>query len=348
MIIIIGAGLSGLLTAYRLNKAGIAFKVLEARSRLGGRINTVFGSEDTPVEMGATWFSSPHTNLISLLNELGLEYFEQHMDEAVFLQQNPQFPVQKMQIPKQQPSYRISGGTSKLIETLYKNLEVEDVLFNQAVEHIHFQNHAVQIIADDTFIGTHVVLAIPPKLWAKIDFEPKLPSELLAIAAQTHTWMEDSIKIALTYARPFWRDENIPATFFSNSGPVTEFYDHCNHERSKYALCGFMSSNFKNLNSEERRNLVMKQLKNVFGIQAEGFLDYQECIWSREEYTFSSSSYSIYPHQNNGNPIFSPSYFEDRMVISSSESSAEFPGYMDGAVYSGNLAAEKLISASQK
>ncbi|MBC7418283.1 MAG: NAD(P)-binding protein [Pedobacter sp.] len=32
MILIIGAGLSGLLTAYRLKRAGIPFKIIEARS----------------------------------------------------------------------------------------------------------------------------------------------------------------------------------------------------------------------------------------------------------------------------------------------------------------------------
>ncbi|MCJ7758751.1 MAG: FAD-dependent oxidoreductase, partial [Gillisia sp.] len=72
MIIIIGAGLSGLLTAYRLKKEGIPFKILEARNRIGGRINTVYGTDNTPVEMGATWFGSEHKHLRALLEELGI------------------------------------------------------------------------------------------------------------------------------------------------------------------------------------------------------------------------------------------------------------------------------------
>ncbi|MBZ9731682.1 FAD-dependent oxidoreductase, partial [Salegentibacter sp. JZCK2] len=40
-VVIIGAGLSGLVAAYRLKKAGVAIKILEARDRAGGRINTV-------------------------------------------------------------------------------------------------------------------------------------------------------------------------------------------------------------------------------------------------------------------------------------------------------------------
>lgn len=86
MIIIIGAGLSGLLAAYHLKKEGIPFKILEARTRVGGRINTVYGTNNTPVEMGATWFGTQHKNLIALLEELGIKYFEQYMEGTVFFQ----------------------------------------------------------------------------------------------------------------------------------------------------------------------------------------------------------------------------------------------------------------------
>jgi monoamine oxidase len=59
-VIIIGAGLSGLSTAYQLKKAGINFKIIEAQDRIGGRIETIYGQDDTPMEMGATWFGKEH------------------------------------------------------------------------------------------------------------------------------------------------------------------------------------------------------------------------------------------------------------------------------------------------
>ena len=344
MILIIGAGLSGLLTAYRLKKEGIPFKILEARTRVGGRINTVFGTDDTPVEMGATWFGNYHKHLIALLEELGIEYFEQYMKGTVFFQPLSTSPAQSIQIPSQPPSYRISGGSSNLINALYKKLDPKDVLLNQTVKKIVFHKNSVQVITDEVFEGTKVVLAIPPKLWAKkILFEPNLPSNLMNIAKETHTWMEDSIKVALTYNQAFWQQENLSGTLFSNTGPITELYDHCNHQRTKYALCGFINSAYKNLNYEERKSSVIKQLKNVFGTKAEEFVDYNECIWSNEENTFEAADISLYPHQNNGDPIFSQSFFEDRLLISSAEAASEFPGYMDGAVYSANSITKRII-----
>lgn len=345
MIVIIGAGLSGLLTAFRLKKEGIPFKIVEARNRIGGRINTVFGTDEAPVEMGATWLQNHHQNLIALLNELGLNAFQQFMDETVLFQPQANSPVQLMTIGKQSPSYRIAGGTSNLINTLYQTLDSEDIVLNQRVTKIIFHENSVQVIADETFEASDVVLAIPPKLWAKrILFEPNLPDDLITIAEQTQTWMEDSIKVALKFNQPFWQEENVPATFFSNAGPITEFYDHSNVERTKFALCGFMNSSFKNLSCDERKGLALSQLKSVFGKRVESFLDYEECVWSQEQYTFEADQNSLIPHQNNGNPVFRKTYFNNRLLISSSESAIESPGYMEGAVDAGNKTTEKLIS----
>ncbi len=343
MIIIIGAGLSGLVTAYQLKKQRIQFKILEARNRIGGRINTVSASDETPVEMGATWFNEQHKNLISLLQELNLGYFEQYMNDAVFYQRSQNSPLETIQIPNQSYSFRISGGTSHLIKTLFEKLDSDDIVFNQNVKAIAFENNTFTIIANQTFKADQVVLSLSPKLWSKnIKFKPKLPDNLTKFATETQTWMEDSIKIALTYQTPFWEQDNIPSSLYSNVGLITEFYDHCDHKRDKFALCGFVNSDLKNLSEIERRKLIINQITSVFGPKAAQYNDYFECIWSNEEHTFKSSDSLLFPHQNNGNPIFRTSYFDNKLHISSSEASAEFAGYMDGAVCSGNHVANKI------
>jgi monoamine oxidase len=349
MIIIIGAGLSGLLTAYRLKKAGIPFKILEARNRIGGRINTILGKNQTPVEMGATWFGSQHRHLINLLDEFGIAYFEQYMEGTTYFQPLSTSPAEAIQLPSQPPNYRIAGGSSHLINTLYQNLETQDIVFNQQVKAIKFLGAKVQITAEEIFEVDQVVLAIPPKLWAKrIVFEPTLPIDLMGTARETHTWMEDSIKVALTYKHPFWIDQKQSGALFSNAGPITEFYDHCDAQRGKYALCGFMNPSFQRLTAEERLANIMHQLKEVFGEGAADYMDYEECLWGEEKHTFEASPNGHTPHENNGNPIFKPSLFDGRLLMSSTETAAAFPGYMDGAVYTGNLTAQKLIEANKE
>ena len=76
-IIIIGGGLSGLTLAYLLSKSKYNVTILEASRRLGGRIQTKMGKLETPLELGATWFSDIHQNLLALLDELGVNRFFQ-------------------------------------------------------------------------------------------------------------------------------------------------------------------------------------------------------------------------------------------------------------------------------
>ncbi|MEC5158081.1 flavin monoamine oxidase family protein [Chryseobacterium sp. MP_3.2] len=349
MIIIVGAGLSGFLTAYLLQKEGIPFKIVEARNRVGGRINTIYRENEAPIEMGATWFNSQHPHLIALLEELGIERFEQFMDSKVFYQTNPNLPAQIVEVPKNEPSYRISGGTSTLIDTLLQKLKPEDIILNQAVNHITINGKIITIKAEKVFQADMVVLALPPKLWAnRITFEPEISKDLREIALHTHTWMEDSIKIALTFAKPFWKEENIPRTLFSNVGPVVEFYDQADTKNSKYALCGFINSAFQKLSKAERKQLVINQLKNIFGSSVTEFSHYEECVWSEDSECFQDSVSPLYPHQNNGNPIFRDTYFDQRLIFSGSETSSRFPGYMEGAVISAKETVRKIVELQSK
>ncbi|MBD0267846.1 MAG: FAD-dependent oxidoreductase [Cyanobacteria bacterium Co-bin8] len=73
-VLVVGAGLAGLVVAYRLRQAGIRADVIEGRDRIGGRIlslQNVLGTGLT-AEMGGEVFDSVHTCCLGLAAELGL------------------------------------------------------------------------------------------------------------------------------------------------------------------------------------------------------------------------------------------------------------------------------------
>jgi monoamine oxidase len=345
-ITIIGAGLTGLLIAHRLKQMGFTIQILEARNRLGGRISTLLSKNNTAVEMGATWFGHQHINLIKLLDELSISYFEQYMEGTAFFEAFSTAPPQPVQIPQDSPSYRIESGTSHLINTLASKLSQNEIKLSQPVKELIFENKTVRLkTTDGTFEGDIIVSTLPPALLvSSIQFTPSLPTEFSRIAMNTHTWMQDSIKVALIYQTPFWRNKKLSGTIFSNVGPITEFYDQSDRTETRFALCGFVNGGYVQLTKTERKEKVMNQLFKIFGKEAMDYLSYEELVWSEEIYTKDKKqeSVSVYPHQNNGNPIFSNGYYDSRFFIAGSETSTAHPGYMEGAIVSANRIVEKI------
>ena len=75
--VVIGAGIAGLGAARRLAEASRSVALLEARERVGGRIYTVPAvDEGLPVELGAEFIHGRPPELIELVKEAGLTWYE--------------------------------------------------------------------------------------------------------------------------------------------------------------------------------------------------------------------------------------------------------------------------------
>jgi len=68
-VIIVGAGLAGLSTAYELKKAGISYRILESTPRVGGRVRTGTYPEETRAEVGLAefWDGNPAVDIARAL-----------------------------------------------------------------------------------------------------------------------------------------------------------------------------------------------------------------------------------------------------------------------------------------
>jgi len=345
-VLIIGAGLSGLVTAFELAKKGVKAVILEARPEPGGRIRTLRPAPNASIEMGATWLGNQHRNLIQLLRELHINITEQHMGRKAFYEPMSVSPPQLVDLPPNpDPSYRISGGTDQVINALVNRLSPEQLHVNQVVTAISQSHDGIQVeMTSATFEPDVVISTLPPKLLVdSIAFSPALPDEFLSIASQTHTWMGESIKVAVRFDEPFWRQPDSSGTIFSNVGPVTEMYDHSSD--AGYALMGFMNSAYHAVSQEERKELVLQQLRRIYGPKVDEYRAYHDVAWSKEPFTYRTYRQPAIPHQHNGHPIFRQPLFGGKFILSGSETARMHPGYMDGAVDSARRAADGALAA---
>ena len=82
-VIVIGAGVSGLVATWRLVREGVDVILLEAKDRVGGRVSSgTFNGES--YDLGARWIRSTATQTHQLAHELGIQFVPQyHTGESV-------------------------------------------------------------------------------------------------------------------------------------------------------------------------------------------------------------------------------------------------------------------------
>ncbi|GEE02914.1 putative flavin-containing monoamine oxidase AofH [Gordonia spumicola] len=70
-VVVIGAGLSGLVAARDLHRAGLDVHVIEAADRVGGRAYAVTSNLGSRLDLGGQWVGAGHDRLLALAAELG-------------------------------------------------------------------------------------------------------------------------------------------------------------------------------------------------------------------------------------------------------------------------------------
>lgn len=338
--IIIGAGLSGLVTAYRLYKSGETdFVVLESRNRIGGRILT-----RDRIDLGATWFHTHHQNVIHLLDELGIEKFHQYNKGRSVLVYSTMAPEHYFENDPNVPSaYRIADGSISMIGELARPF-TDAIRTETTVTSINEKENEVRVVTDKgTFNAKKVIATLPPRIAARISFSPELPDFLTEGMQKTHTWMSNAIKIGMTFKKPFWRDKNLSGTIIGQVGPVVELYDHTDYKNERYALMGFINEALRDVSADDRKKRILEYLKTYLGEEILDYLQYEEKDWSQDKNTSCESIKSIYMSPSYGNPIFADFYMNGKLLFSGAETSPLHGGYMDGAIFSGIRASEKVI-----
>ncbi len=341
--VIVGAGLSGLYAAWRLVEAGHDVRVLEARTRTGGRIlSHDFGAA---FDLGPAWFWPDHQHrLPALLDQLGLSAFPQWLHgNMVFESAGGEVQV----LPPQAmgpPSYRITGGAAALTDALAEALPHGTLALDTPVTDIALIGDAIAVTAKgEAMTVDRVWLTVPPRVVAEqIAFAPALPDDVTRTMCATPTWMAAHAKVVVVYESPFWRDAGLSGAAFSYAGPMMEIHDASPVDGGPFALFGFVGVPAVARAGREAaiKAAAVEQLTRLFGRAAENSLDVLYKDWSTDPHTATAADLDGPAAHPVYRPMSLPAPWDGRLLFAGTESAPEQGGYMEG----GLAAVDRLLS----
>lgn len=247
---------------------------------------------------------------------------------------------------------RVVGGMQSVSETVAEQLGDDVIFLNNPVRTLKWEDNgpekpaAVTAVSDAlTVHAKHAIVAVPPNLYSRIQYEPALPRTQMI--AHQHQSMGLVIKVHAVYKTPFWREKGLSGTGFGVGHTVQELYDNTNHGDERGTLVGFivdkMAEAMWALPEDERKREVLSSIANYLGEEALDAEVFYLSDWGNEEWTrgayacsYDLGGLSRWGHVQNQavGPIF----------FASSDISGEGYQHVDGAVRIGNATAERILA----
>lgn len=342
--LIVGGGLSGLALAETLEAQGHDYLLVEARTRFGGRIMT-HHQDDGCFDMGPAWFWPGQPRIAALIARLRLRKFNQFAD-GVLTYEDEQGRVQRGQgFSSMEGSWRLKGGLDALTNALANRIPDDRKRLGAAV--IKIEMSAGRSTATTSngaeFTADQVVLALPPRIAAQIEFSPALPATTIQTMQGIPTWMAGQAKAVVVYDKPFWRGEGLSGDAMSRKGPMVEIHDASPAQGGPYALFGFIGDPPEG-RADEHRLLqdLHAQLLRLFGPQAAEPKQLYLKDWAFDPHTSTVADRApLSAHPIYGLPHEMTNLWNNKLHFAGTEVAPVFGGFIEGALE----ATENVVNA---
>jgi monoamine oxidase len=223
-VIVIGAGLAGLVAAYELTRLNYDVRLLEAQKRVGGRVLTIRDfDEGLYGEAGAARISRDHDLTLKYIDEFGLPLIPFYPADGQFMRLR-KGRVEKIgwkkfvgsispiiTLGKQEYWKKIRGGNDLLPKAFAEKLGGK-ITFESPVVKIEQDRAGVKVHFKEkdtpqTLSGDLVISTIPFPMLATIDVTPPF-SKAKAEVIRTITY-ESASRVLLETKNRFWHDSKV-------------------------------------------------------------------------------------------------------------------------------------------
>ena len=237
---------------------------------------------------------------------------------------------------------RFVGGSQLVAQRAARHVHV---VTDAPVRRIE-QDRGVRVTTDrGVFTGRRVVVAVPPALAGRIDYEPALPP--LRDQLTQRMPMGIVIKCMAVYDRPFWRADGLAGYTNADTEPVRLTYDNSPPDGRPGVLLGFIEGDaarrWVTRSPAARRRAVLENFAAFYGDRARRPKQFVERSWAEDPW--SRGCYGGYMGPGvltaYGPVLRAP---VRRIHWAGTETSDHWTGYIDGAVRSGERAAREALA----
>lgn len=247
---------------------------------------------------------------------------------------------------KNTETHLIDGGSPEVAARMANALDGR-VRLSAPVRAIRQDNGGVSIAADGVEIrARRVVVATPPAVATKIDFEPALPP---AHAHLLRRYVPGAvIKTIISYDEPFWRAAGLTGETVAPASPVPISIDQSPRSGSPGVITSFaigpQALRLAGLPAPERREAWLTELSRRLGPKARKPSAYLETDWSAEPWSLGGMIGHLPPGVLTS---YGPSIREPvgNVHWAASEWATTMHGLMEGAVRSGERAAGEVLGS---
>lgn len=240
---------------------------------------------------------------------------------------------------------RLEGGAQALPLGLAASLG-ERVRLAAPVRRIEQGEDGLRVIADGVEVEARsAIVAAPPAIATRIEFEPALPEARQRLAAQLRSGRLN--KCIALYETPFWREDGLSGESVTDAGPVTLTFDCSPRDGSAGVMLGFVggpeAGEMAGMAPAERRSAVLTCFERLFGPNARQPIDYAEQEWAAEEWSGGGPTSNFGP---GGWSECGPALREPvgRIHWAGTETATVWSGYMEGAMQAGERAAAEVAA----
>lgn len=243
--------------------------------------------------------------------------------------------------------YRFEGGAHGIARRLAERL-ADEVRLGAVVSRV--EQHADSVVVSGPGFearARRVVVAIPPTLAGRIDYEPALPGYRDQLTQRMPAGA--AIKCLAIYDEPFWRAAGLSGQLTSADGPVRVTFDTSPPDGRPGVLAVFVTGSaaraMTRVPKRERRRAVLDTLVGAFGPAAARPDELVEQNWIDE--AFTRGCYHGYAPPG-VYTAYGPALREPagRIHWAGTETGVHQMGSMGGAVDSGRRVAREILAAA--